>query len=528
MTAGDEEGNLTVCERALSVSDRKLSSMLELGRIIGLDLDIDDMLITIAQKAREVMEADRFNLFLYDPITEELRTRILLEIEGKECRIPVGMGIAGYAFRTRQTVIVDDVRKDPRFFSYIDEVSGYTTRSMLCMPFFSRSGDPLGVMQLINKIQGNFTADDETLLTMFTNHASVFIEIAQLQKARLESLEQSRKDLERLNTAKGKALDHLSHELKTPLAVIQGYLRIIRRKIEKLTGDISFADHFETVQRYMERLFEIQKECERIIQAYRETEQGSLADELEGLWKKLEALHMEIPLGLKDLWHSLERYVAAYVPPGSGSESIIIVYPAVEKAVADTRGNAPHRDIEFALTGDETAAILMDAVVLKDILMGLLKNAVENTPDGGQVEVNIRHDRESVFINVTDHGTGITETNQPHIFEGFFHTQNTDLYGSRNVYDFGAGGKGLDLFQMKAYARRFGFDISMTSVRCIHIPTDSDICPGKISLCPHISRPEDCAGSGTTTFYLTFPISKEYLKIEGNPIPGARIEGLKK
>lgn len=521
MKTGNEQSDLTVCERALSVSDRKLSSMLELGRIIGLDLDIDDMLITIAQKAREVMEADRFNLFLYDPATDELRTRILLEIEGKECRIPVTMGIAGYAFRTGRTVIVDDVRKDPRFFSYIDDVSGYTTRSMLCMPFFSRSGGPLGVMQLINKVEGNFTADDEALLTMFTNHASVFIEIAQLQKARLESLEHSRKELERLNTAKGKALDHLSHELKTPLALIQGYLRIIRRKIEKLTGDTSLSGYFEALQRYMDRLFEIQKECERIIQAYRETGQENLVDELEGLWKKLEALQAEIPLDLKDLWQSLKQYVAAYKPPGSGSESIIILHPVIEKAIADTRGKAPHRDIHFTLSGDQAAVILMDAVVFRDILMGLLKNAVENTPDGGRIEVDIRNSPDKVFIAVTDHGTGITEINQPHIFEGFFHTQDTDLYGSRNVYDFGAGGKGLDLFQMKAYARRFGFDISMTSSRCIHIPTDSDICPGKTSLCPHISRPEDCARTGTTTFCLTFPVPREYLKIETRPGAGA-------
>ncbi len=164
MNSGNEQSDLIVCERALGMSDRKLSSMLELGRMIGLDLNIDDMLIKIAQKAREVMDADRFNLFLYDPATDELWTRILLEIEGKECRMPRTMGIAGYSFRTGQTIIVDDVPKDPRFFSYIDEVTGYTTRNMLCMPFFSRSGSPLGVMQLINKLQGNFTAEDEVLL----------------------------------------------------------------------------------------------------------------------------------------------------------------------------------------------------------------------------------------------------------------------------------------------------------------------------------------------------------------------------
>lgn len=521
MNSRNDQSDLIVCERALGTSERKLSSMLELGRLIGLDLNIDDMLIKIAQKAREVMDADRFNLFLYDPATNELWTRILLEIEGKECRIPAGMGVAGYSFQTGETVIVDDVRKDPRFFSYIDETTGYTTRNMLCMPFFSRSGSPLGVMQLINKLQGNFTAEDKGLLTMFTNHASVFIEIAQLQKARVESLEQSRKELERLNAAKGKALDHLSHELKTPLAVIQGYLRIMKRKIEKLAGDAPLLSYFDVLERHMERLFEVQKECELIIQAYREIEREGLVDELEDLWKKLERLKTEIPLNTKELWQSLKEYVAAYVPPESGSQSVIVLYPIAEKAIADTRGNAPHRDIEFTLTGDRQAAILMDSVILKDMLKGLLKNAVENTPDGGRVEVIIKQGDGDVSLSVTDRGTGITETNQPHIFEGFFHTQDTDLYGSRKVYDFGAGGKGLDLFQMKVYARRFGFDISMTSSRCVYIPTDADICPGNISSCRHISGPEGCLKSGATTFCLTFPAPKEYLKIDTHPMAGA-------
>lgn len=521
MNARDDRSDLIVCERALGTSERKLSSMLELGRLIGLDLNIDDMLIKIAQKAREVMDADRFNLFLYDPETDELWTRILLEIEGKECRMPAGMGIGGYSFRTGETVIVDDVRKDPRFFGYIDEATGYTTRNMLCMPFFSRSGSPLGVMQIINKLKGSFTAEDESLLTMFTNHASVFIEIAQLQKARMESLEQSRKELERLNAAKGKALDHLSHELKTPLAVIQGYLRIMKRKAERSSGDASLKDHFDVVERHMRRLFEVQKECERIIQAYREIERESLVDELEGLWRKLERLQTEIPVNTKELWQSLKEYVAAYVPPDSGSKSVIVLYPAAEKAISDTKGNAPHRDIEFTLAGNRQAAILMDSVILRDMLMGLLKNAVENTPDGGRVDIVVKQGDSDVSISVTDHGTGITETNRPHIFEGFFHTQDTDLYGSRKVYDFGAGGKGLDLFQMKVYSRRFRFDISMTSSRCIYIPTDSDICPGNISSCLHISGPEGCMASGSTTFCLTFPAPKEYLKIDTYPMAGA-------
>ena len=66
-----------------------------------------------------------------------------------------------------------------------------------------------------------------------------------------------------------------------------------------------------------------------------------------------------------------------------------------------------------------------------------------------------------------------------------FHTQETDLYGSRKPYDFNAGGKGLDLLLAKIYGQRFGFDVLLESRRCVHIPADKDSCPGKISQCPH-------------------------------------------
>ena len=88
------------------------------------------------------------------------------------------------------------------------------------------------MIELLNKKGGVFTGEDETFLRTFGNHASVFIEMAQLQEARIEVLEESREELRRLNRAKDKALNHLSHELRTPLAIIQGTLRLLRRKLQ--------------------------------------------------------------------------------------------------------------------------------------------------------------------------------------------------------------------------------------------------------------------------------------------------------
>ncbi|OGQ07103.1 MAG: hypothetical protein A2026_03740 [Deltaproteobacteria bacterium RBG_19FT_COMBO_46_12] len=92
------------------------------------------------------------------------------------------------------------------------------------------------------------------------------------------------------------------------------------------------------------------------------------------------------------------------------------------------------------------------------------------------------------------------------LFDGLFHTLDTELYRSKKPYDFGAGGKGLDLLRMKVYSKRFGFDISMASQRCLYLPTDRDLCPGRISKCPHCRVREDCFNSGGSTFSLTFTV----------------------
>jgi signal transduction histidine kinase len=100
---------------------------------------------------------------------------------------------------------------------------------------------------------------------------------------------------------------------------------------------------------------------------------------------------------------------------------------------------------------------------------------------------------------------GITEEDQKRIFEGFFTTQETIAYSSKQPFDFNAGGKGADLLRMKIFSERYNFKIDMHSSRCRFIPKESDICPGRISNCSYCTRKEDCHHSGETTFTLFFP-----------------------
>jgi signal transduction histidine kinase len=143
---------------------------------------------------------------------------------------------------------------------------------------------------------------------------------------------------------------------------------------------------------------------------------------------------------------------------------------------------------------------------------GLVKNAVENTPDGGRVEVMVRPEGSGVELLVKDFGVGITEENQRRIFEGFFTTQETMDYSSKKPFDFNAGGRGADLLRMKIFSERFGFRINMSSKRCKYIPGAGDKCPGDVDRCVHCSSVEDCLNSGGTVFTVFFRSAGENKK----------------
>jgi signal transduction histidine kinase len=297
-------------------------------------------------------------------------------------------------------------------------------------------------------------------------------EMAKLQRAHIDTLEKSRKEFEQLSIAKSKALDHLSHELRTPLAVIQGHIRFLKRKAQAQTSPIIREGAFDIMERNLTRISNIQHETDQIIRSYQELEVTPPIEKIDAR----EGLAMET----------------------------ISLYLFTERILSKVKQNAGHRDLRIQLDGTNDLSLKMDSGVLEDILTGLLKNSIENTPDEGLVRVVLEQKGQWIQLKVQDFGVGITKENQRHLFGGLFHTLDTELYSSKQPYDFGAGGKGLDLLKMKVYSKRFGFDISVGSQRCSHLAKEGDLCPGKISLCKHCKKPEDCLSSGGSTFCLSF------------------------
>ena len=145
-----------------------------------------------------------------------------------------------------------------------------------------------------------------------------------------------------------------------------------------------------------------------------------------------------------------------------------------------------------------TEVISIPPEVLSKMAEGLIRNAIENTPDGGHIVISLTQGSKGPEFKVQDFGVGISEENQRLIFENYFTAYETSQYASRNPYDFNAGGKGFDLIRIRIFSERYHFKLKMSSKRCPHLAGDQESGPGSISACEHCKKDEDCLSSGTT------------------------------
>ena len=168
---------------ALPPRDLELDILRKVGKILASELEIDKILSIIIDSCTELISAEAWSILLIDPKADKLVfSRILGQMTGglESIKLEIGQGIAGKVFETKKARIVNDVSKEKDFYAGIDQVTGFQTKSILCIPLESR-GKILGVIEIINKNKGQpFTEDDLRKVETYTKFASVALENAQL------------------------------------------------------------------------------------------------------------------------------------------------------------------------------------------------------------------------------------------------------------------------------------------------------------------------------------------------------------
>jgi phosphoserine phosphatase len=174
---------MTVASTSISPDQMKL--VLDVSRLLTVTADLGALLVRIAEAATSLLGAERASIFLHDARTNELWTTVALG--AKEIRVPCTAGIVGHVFQANALLSVPRPYEDARFNREVDRKTGFVTRNLLTTPLRDIDGKPLGVIQVVNHIGGDFTAAEEALVELLADQAGVAIQRHRFQQEVIRS-----------------------------------------------------------------------------------------------------------------------------------------------------------------------------------------------------------------------------------------------------------------------------------------------------------------------------------------------------
>ena len=191
--------------------------LMEVGQLIISEMQLDDLFEVIIAQTNRIIGTERSTLFLYDNDSDTLWSLVATGVEKGEIRIKADQGVAGWAFQHRSVVQVDDAYADTRFSRTFDDLSGFRTRNILCIPIRNRRGDQIAVIQALNKADGAFTARDIDVLTALSNYMAIALENATLYREAKQysrRLEETLVRIEILNRVKSELTKFVPHSVQ--------------------------------------------------------------------------------------------------------------------------------------------------------------------------------------------------------------------------------------------------------------------------------------------------------------------------
>jgi signal transduction histidine kinase len=178
---------------------------------LASELDLNILLSKIVRAAREVSDAKEASILMYDPNKRTLYFQAATNLDTQLKRglnVPLKGSIAGWIVENQKPVIVDNPQVDKRHFDHIGKITKITCESLLGIPLITK-GKVIGVLEVINKRDGNFTSDDQDILLALGAQAAVAIENSRLF---LQT------DL----------ISEFVHEIRTPLSALSAAAHLLK------------------------------------------------------------------------------------------------------------------------------------------------------------------------------------------------------------------------------------------------------------------------------------------------------------
>ncbi|MGE9743583.1 ATP-binding protein [Bdellovibrio bacteriovorus] len=345
--------------------DGGVRKLVEVIQNLSAARSLDEITKLVRTAAREIADADGATFVLKDGDFCFYADEDAISPLWKGQRFPLESCVSGWAVLHKETVIIEDIYRDPRV--PLDAYRPTFVKSLMMTPI--RREDPIGAIGTYWKDQRLPTDEQRELLRALADSVSVSIE----NLNNYNDLQKRIEELKEANRSKDEFLMTVSHELRTPLNSIMGWAEIL---LEASPGDKDARLGLETIERNA-------RNQTRIIE-----------DLLDSSRILLGRFHMEKkPVDLVDV---------------------------VTQAVDAVRLMADKKEIHIEIAkGVTTAMIQGDFERLKQIVNNLLINAIKFSHAQSRIEVAVLRQGPSFTVSVKDEGVGMDAEFIPRAFERF-------------------------------------------------------------------------------------------------------------
>ncbi|RPJ18241.1 MAG: GAF domain-containing sensor histidine kinase, partial [Desulfobacteraceae bacterium] len=314
----------------------------------------------------------------------------------KEIRFPLDQLIAGKVVTTGEPLIVSDTSVDRRIHEERDKRLGYKTRNLALVPLRTRERIT-GVLCAINRKAGEFERADLESLNTIAGTVALSIENARVS----EELRRAYQEVTSLNRAKDKAINHLSHELKTPVAILSSSLNLLTKRMAFLP-DETWKPTLERIKRNLERILEIQYEVDDIMEDKQQRTYGLLTLLLDQCVEELSSVVAE-ETGHEPLFQRIKDHLDRAFGPKEAKPEVLHLDQEVRARLDFLKPLFSHREVMVLTQLEAVPSILVPPEVLHKVVDGLVRNAVETTPDEGKIEVAVQKQGHGALLNVRDY-----------------------------------------------------------------------------------------------------------------------------
>lgn len=344
--------------------DRELEAAQRLSEALFQRLTVNDLVQKALHTALDVVGAEAGSVLLANAESQQLVFRHSI---GENPVLPGtaigwGQGIAGSVFISGEAAVIPDAQHDTRFFGGIDKTTGYQTRDMIALPLKRWGGEPIGVLNVLNKRKGQLNKDDLAILTIISSLTATAIEQARLfEQAKLAEVVHR--------------IGDIGHDVKNMLTPVVLGATILQEEL-----DMFFS---RTPSTEIPGTPKSQERCDMVI--------GMLNNSARRIQDRVK----EIADCVKNLSSPPE-----FAPCGVAS---------VIQSVLDILGpQAQEKGILLRLDElDALPQILADERRLYNVFYNLINNAIPEVPAGGSITISGRVENDRVHLSVADTGRGM-------------------------------------------------------------------------------------------------------------------------